>query len=198
MEINGIKVRYIAKDYTIIDGVACIDANRIFNDFYTYGVGVANPYVAIAANPSIDNWGQIPTSINCYAFAIGHYAGINPGSESNSTLNTSIYNTVETVAEYVIADLKALGRRARIIAGPNAPIFHNERRIAVRVSSKLSLGGRYDYHFMAQNSDGTWSEKHGANDASISHSSGNPNTLPWTLNGEPYYDSNIIYLAITN
>jgi len=56
---------------------------------------------------------------------------------------------------------------------------------------------------MVQNSDGAWSEKHGigGNDgSSIRHEPGvNPNNMTWDLeNIIGYYDSKIIYIAITD
>ena len=119
---------------------------------------------------------------------------------------------MKEVAKAVIADLKALGRSARIIDGPNASIKSNEYRIAVRCGTrKYSYNyatrtyyysnkfGNYDYHFMVQTSDGRWAEKHGTGGNSILHDFGeNPANLSWDwANLSEYYDSKIIYLAVT-
>ena len=53
---------------------------------------------------------------------------------------------------------------------------------------------------MKQNNDGTWAEKHGIRGNSIKHNKGkNPNNISWDLGDHKnYYNSNIIYMAITN
>ena len=57
----------------------------------------------------------------------------------------------------------------------------------------------YDYHFMRQTNTGQWAEKHGCGGASILWDVGmTPDTIPWTLGGIPYYDSEIIYYAVGN
>ena len=146
---------------------------------------------------------------NCYAYAIELASALNPGQKSGKSPR---FNNVKEVAKAVIADLKALGRSARIIDGPNASIKSNEYRIAVRCGTrKYSYNyatrtyyysnkfGNYDYHFMVQTSDGRWAEKHGTGGNSILHDFGeNPANLSWDLaNLSEYYDSKIIYLAVT-
>ncbi len=55
----------------------------------------------------------------------------------------------------------------------------------------------YDYHFMRQTNTGQWVEKHGIGRDSVLWDAGmTPDTIPWTLNGISYYDSDIIYYAI--
>ena len=50
---------------------------------------------------------------------------------------------------------------------------------------------------MVQTKTGQWAEKHGQIGDSILWASGyNPETIPWTLNDVPYYDSPIVYFAI--
>lgn len=91
----------------------------------------------------------------------------------------------------------------RTISGPDAKVYENEYKIALRVGTKPYayniFTGRlyYDYHFMVQTSTGQWAEKHGTAENSILHDVGmTPDNIPWTLNGIPYYDSEIIYYAI--
>ena len=51
---------------------------------------------------------------------------------------------------------------------------------------------------MVQTSTGKWAEKHGPGGATVLHQEGNPNTISWDLdNIKGYYDSKIIYFAIT-
>ena len=55
----------------------------------------------------------------------------------------------------------------------------------------------YDYHFMRQTDTGQWAEKHGYGGDSVLWNLGmTPDSIPWTLNGLPYYDSEIIYYAV--
>ena len=50
---------------------------------------------------------------------------------------------------------------------------------------------------MVQTATGQWAEKHGTGGASQLWDPGmTPETIPWTLNGEPYYKSDIIYFAL--
>ena len=142
-----------------------------------------------------------PNTPNCYAYAIGLNRAINPGNLSGKNPK---FNDVDAVASAVISDLKAIGRSARKISGVNASIKSNEYRIALRCGKKPyanDIYGRplYDYHFMVQHNDGRWSEKHGTRGNSILHASGkNPNNISWDLgNLINYYNSKIIYLAIT-
>jgi RHS repeat-associated protein len=162
-------------------------------------VGGAPDYVDIDASNGDRN-----KNPNCYSYAIGVYdSSHNPGDFSD----TEMGYTVDSVANAVIKDMDALGRSAREINGPNSRISDNEYRIAVRVKKypeyKIDGAGNiyldWDYHFMVQTSDGNWAEKHGAGGATIYHNGGNPNTISWDLgNTKGYYDSAIIYLAITN
>ena len=55
----------------------------------------------------------------------------------------------------------------------------------------------YDYHLMVETETGQWAEKHGSAGDSILWPEGmTPDTIPWTIDGTPYYDSKIIYLAV--
>ena len=148
--------------------------------------------------------GKRETTPNCYAYAIGKYdKSYNPGDFSTPNLKFDI----DSVAAAVLSDLKALSRSARIINGYNGAISENEYRIALRVKSKAEVvytpGGYYldwDYHFMVQTSTGQWAEKHGPGGDSILHDLGQtPDTISWDLNDQiGYYDSKIVYFAISN
>ena len=140
-----------------------------------------------------------PQSPNCYGYALGLSYALNPGDKSDKLL---IFNDIDLIAERVISDLKNMGRSGRIIDNYNSSIESNEYRIAVRCATKLypQYGlWYYDYHFMLQHSDGRWSEKHGTGGNSILHTKGkNPDKISWDLGPiKKYYDSRIIYLAIT-
>ena len=138
---------------------------------------------------------------NCYTYAINMKGSFDPGSQSRT--KPAADNDVDAVATAVIADLNSLGRSARIIDGPNDPIYDNEYRIALRVGTNpFQYVGNiplYDYHFMVQTATGQWAEKHGTEGTSILHPHGlTPDDLTWTLYGEEYYDSKIIYFAISD
>ena len=160
----------------------------------TSDVGAAQPYVNMEGS---DN----PDSPNCYAYAIGSPVNEQPGAASGRV--PTEWNNVKDVGESVKEDLKAKGYTVREISGADAKVYDNEFKIALRVGlnpcaynpySKMWI---YDYHFMRQTNTGQWAEKHGVGGASILWDEGmTPDTIPWTLNGVLYYDSDIIYYAV--
>lgn len=80
-------------------------------------------------------------------------------------------------------------------------MYEDEWKIALRVGTQpfATYNGiqLYDYHFMVQTDTGQWAEKHGPGGDSILWAEGEtPETIPWTLNGVEYYDSEILYFAI--
>ena len=162
----------------------------------TSDVGAAKPYVDM---PGSDD----PTSPNCYAYAIGSPVNEQPGGTSGRI--PTKWNDVNDVGKSVEADLKAKGHTVREISGPDAKVYDNEFKIALRVGTQPYAYNQYtgqlyyDYHFMRQTNTGQWAEKHGIGGASILWDAGmTPETIPWTLGGVPYYDSAIIYYAVGN
>lgn len=104
---------------------------------------------------------------NCYGLAIDIYSGydykIKPGFLSGKN-KYSGYVSVKKIAKRVIADLKVLGRKGKIVSGPNIKCKNNEYLIAVRVTSKKykKAGVKYyDFHFMRKYPDGIWRFKAG-------------------------------------
>ena len=159
----------------------------------TSNVGAAKPYVDMPGSSD-------PTSPNCYAYAIGSPVNEQPGGTSGRIPQK--WNDVNDVGESVEADLRAKGYTVRKISSPDAKVHDNEFKIAFRVGTKPLRYKQYlfyDYHFMRQTDTGQWAEKHGTGGASILWDVGmTPDTIPWTANGEPYYDSEIIYYAVGN
>ena len=160
----------------------------------TSDVGAAQPYVAM---PGSDD----PMSPNCYAYAIGSPINEQPGGASGRT--PTKWNDVNDVGESVEADLIAKGYTVREISGPNEKVYDDEFKIALRVGTQPYAFNPYtgqlyyDYHFMRQTDTGQWAEKHGYGGPSILWDAGmTPDTIPWTLDGVPYYDSEIIYYAV--
>ena len=162
----------------------------------TSDVGAAKPYVDM---PGSDD----ETSPNCYAYAIGSPVNEQPGGTSGRI--PTKWNDVNDVGKSVEADLKAKGHTVRKISGPDAKVYDNEFKIALRVGTQPYAYNPYtgqlyyDYHFMRQTNTGQWAEKHGYGGASILWDAGmTPDTIPWTLGDVPYYDSAIIYYAVGN
>ena len=160
----------------------------------TSDVGAAREYEEVKGSKN-------PNSPNCYAFAIGSSVNEQPGATSGRHPKDD--SDVRDVGKSVEADLKKKGYSVRTISGPDAKVYENEYKIALRVGTKPYaydwFTGRplYDYHFMVQTSTGQWAEKHGTSGNSILHDVGmTPDNIPWTLSGMPYYDSEIIYYAI--
>ena len=160
----------------------------------SYGYGAAQPYVDM---PGSDD----PTSPNCLAYAIGSPVNEQPGGTSGRIPTN--WNDVYDVGKSVEEDLIAKGYTVRRILGPDSAIYDNEFRIALRVGTQpfytdwFTGKEYYDYHFMRQTDTGQWAEKHGFGGASVLWAEGmTPNTIPWTLYDEPYYDSDIIYFAV--
>lgn len=162
----------------------------------TSNYGAAQPFVNMPGSSDRN-------SPNCYAYAIGSSVNEQPGGKSGRTPKR--WNDVNDVGKSVEADLKAMGKTVRKIDGPDAKVYDNEFKIALRVGTQpyyYNLYTRevlYDYHFMRQTSTGQWAEKHGIGGSAILWDPGmTPDTIPWTLNGVPYYDSKIIYYAVGN
>ena len=130
----------------------------------TSDVGSAQPYIEM---PGSDD----PTSPNCYAYAIGSPFNEQPGGASGRI--PSNWNDVYDVAKSVEADLVVKGYTVRQIAGPDAKVYDNEFKIALRVGTQPFGYDRYtgqpyyDYHFMRQTNTGQWAEKHGCGAASV-------------------------------
>ena len=162
----------------------------------TSDVGAAQPYVDI---PGSDD----PTSPNCYAYAIGSPVNEQPGGTSGRIPTN--WNDVNDVGKSVEADLKAKGYTVRKVSGPDAKVYDNEFKIALRVGTQpyaydpYTGNLYYDYHFMRQTNTGQWAEKHGYGGESVLWDVGmTPETIPWTLGGVPYYDCEFIYYAVGN
>ena len=138
-------------------------------------------------------------SFNCYAYALGEdewrYVGGSQDAVSNFDVNA--------VGEMVVNDVTQSGMGIRPLSAFDSPIEADEYRIALRT-------GESDYHFMRQNSDGTWSHKPSWLPTMLA-SGTNPSTISWDLpafeidaNGRHqlvfipnYYDSKTLYFAIS-
>ena len=161
----------------------------------TSDVGAARPYREVqGVRESGDN-------TNCYAYALGITGQLNPGGLAGIPLDIMQVSDVYIVGTYVMLDAYAEGYTVRVISGPDAQVYEDEWKIALRVGTQpfATYNGiqLYDYHFMVQTDTGQWAEKHGPGGDSILWAEGEtPETIPWTLNGVEYYDSEILYFAI--
>ena len=158
----------------------------------TSDVGAAKPYNELPLSYNND-------TPNCYAYAIGYSSNLNPGDISGRI--PTDWGNINDVAKSVEADLIALGYTVRRIYGPDSKVYDNEFKIAFRVTTKNSdyylNTSNYDYHFMLQTNTGQWAEKHGPRKKSILWDLGlTPETIPWKINGQYYYDSEIYYFAV--
>lgn len=153
----------------------------------------------------------------CYGYAIQDLSPTyNPGTKADPSNYLDIYDimSVTAIKNRVVADLRYDARMIRTVSSPTSYIADNEWMIAVRVGYRDFDGDGYismdkseaDYHFLVKNDDGNWSHKPGA---SPTENLGNinPSTYNWRLavvlsDGsdafvENFYNSSIIYLAIT-
>ena len=179
-----------------------IDYNRFDSDlievssggFTPYGCFVYKPAKGSGLNPTQEDRNRYK---NCYTFAIGYKEerALDPRQIRNKDLSPTA--PVRALAKEVCADMEYMGRHGRILNSIDDEILENEYRIALRIDTS----GTFDYHFMVQNFDGRWAEKKGIEYDSVLHEFGwTPENLPWEhyYNGEiRYYDSEIIYIAIT-
>ena len=163
----------------------------------TEDIGAAPPYINIKGNG--DNSTDNP---NCYAYAVGYPKDLQPGQMSNTTENV-IIDDVQSIGKAVQKDMKAMGRSVRVVDGPNAKVYKNEYKIALRTGTRPLVfedgSFAFDYHFMRQTDTGQWAEKHGrGGDTHLWDYGLTPDEVVWSIDGvHPYYDSEIIYFAIS-
>ena len=179
-----------------------IDYNRFDSDLIEVSSGGFTPYGCFVykfakgsgLNPTKEDINRYK---NCYTFAIGYEENraLDPRQIRNKDLSPTA--PVRALAKEVCADMEYMGRHGRILNSIDDEILENEYRIALRIDTS----GTFDYHFMVQTFDGRWAEKKGIEYDSVLHEFGwTPENLPWEhyYNGEiRYYDSEIIYIAIT-
>ncbi|MFR9184227.1 MAG: dockerin type I repeat-containing protein [Christensenellales bacterium] len=162
----------------------------------------------------------------CYTYALGVTDMLlAPGDTVAGYMlkNTLLkkYVDVNTVADWVLKDVKNLGASARILTGadsrPDYPTKSNEFLIALRVSPKSTYEtgniNSYNYHFMRRISDGCWRYKAGDTGRVIQLEEGyTPETVTWDVlisdNGVAssynykqyaagFYTSDIVYMVVT-
>ncbi|GHU81452.1 hypothetical protein AGMMS50284_1290 [Clostridia bacterium] len=161
----------------------------------------------------------------CYPYALGFTrSGIAPGETITyglfeNTL-TEEYVDVNTVANWVLSDLKNMGVSGKILTGtnnrPNYPTTGNQYLIALRVSPKNTYKKddltSYNYHFMRRIGTDCWRYKAGLSGKVVQLEKGyTPNDITWDTiwqnpsSTDPYnyiqkypsfYTSDIIYIVV--
>ena len=145
---------------------------------------------------------------NCYSYAFGLSRGADPGSFTKSMFLDKraerMYDkknaySVEEISEFVIKDMKSLGKSVRIINSPSDKEV-DEYIVALKTSD-IVLEGIADYHFARQLSDGTWADKPGTYPSRWNEIDGTSEL--WDLGGlqygtfyDDYYNSDTIYFAV--
>ena len=157
------------------------------------GVGAANSFAYHKRNYS---------RANCLGFACGININVDVKTLKNTyrkkhgkSMDGYEYN-VEIWFKATVAYLAGKKIWVRRLSYYTDPIFPNERRIALRCRKKLRIvnGQRYDkdYHFLCQTANTTWAGKFG--DSNSYESNKRTPASAW----KEYYDSPIIYFAISN
>lgn len=157
--------------------------------------------------------------VNCYGYSQWLSWWLNPGDiaypAAPGYLTTQAriddyFKNVNCCAYRAIEDCAPVYyyfKGARTITGPTAAISVSEHRIALRTGwidydgdqhVDLSPFPEADYHWMVQNSDGTWAEKHGSQPSQNLYNV-NPSTISWNLGTiTGFYNSATVYLAVNN
>ena len=175
-----------------------------YEDIAGYDYGAALPYQFVG-----------DTNVNCFGYAlnVNQYLDlINQNGIDVFPSDTSVITEEDVEVIYVPVVMYAtqsLGKSIRLIDDYNSPIFEDEYRIAFRVGN---LSGTHsdnanDYHFLRQNSGGTWSGKYYNDHSRNIPNLYNPNRYEWNkplssnhqINWEMvnFYDSKIYYFAVS-
>lgn len=130
---------------------------------------------------------------NCFAYALDVYpndsGSIFLGQYGKDEVFSS-YILNNEIANNIITKSLEHNRFLRKIDSYNSPIYSNERRIAFRLSLNNNIITAY--HFIRQNSDGSWSGKIPTRDSAL-YNNENPELFDWGDN----YNSEIIYFALS-
>jgi hypothetical protein len=159
---------------------------------------IVMPYGAASA-PYNDP--TIGTPGNCYTFALqlseaSMNNAIHPGVYAGNFIGTSKPLDLVDMYNNVRLDMQALGRGFTLLDSFDSQIKSNEYRVAMRVTSQLK-NGIYDYHFMVQCSDGSWSEKTDFMGQVVNHPDYKYSGVSNILWERKEYNSNTIYFAVT-
>ena len=200
-------------DYCNNNPVIFVDYSGKFSYVYSYKGQVS--FYGYYERPVLTN----KIYFNCYAYALGisyvsNTSKFYPGYKKFKFDYNKRYVSVEEVAKRVQSDLKALGRKVKIVNN-KYKAKKGEYLIAMRVTKKEKIYNpyRYDFHFMKKVGNGAWRFKAGWDGPIMQLTKGrNPSQVRWdAYYGRidryrncvygvlipNYYTSKIIYIAVT-
>ena len=136
---------------------------------------------------------------NCYGYAIGLKEDSQIGQYRGRIVGNASLTNSRKLATVVIEDLRALGRKGRILGNKDSAVKRTEYRIALRCGKVRNKNSQFpnDYHFMKQHSDGTWSHKFSGSNSEPKGQFWSVDKNNWPSDGTATYDGNITFLAIT-
>ncbi|KAA6376761.1 MAG: hypothetical protein EZS28_027711 [Streblomastix strix] len=132
---------------------------------------------------------------NCFGYAIEFYSDWLHLFQSGNypvAVSVAIYQNLLIPAAMNMMNQK--NTEVRIISALSSDIAVYERRIAFRVG-RISTGVFWDFHFMKEHSNGSWSHKPGRFPSILLPTGDNPNNGFWGSTG---YDSTTTYFAINH
>ena len=137
---------------------------------------------------------------NCYSYAFDLPMGCNPGFfnyllRHQGSLDYPKWYSPGYIADLVLKDMEALGRKARVISTPEEATA-DERVVALKTGTYIFSCGFTDYHFCVQLSDGTWADKPGSTNPRWNAIDGTAATWPLSGVSTDYYCSTTCYFAI--
>ena len=200
-------------DYCNNNPVIFVDYSGKFSYVYSYKGQVS--FYGYYERPVLTN----KIYFNCYAYALGisyvsNTSKFYPGYKKFKFDYNKRYVSVEEVAKRVQSDLKALGRKVKIVNN-KYKAKKGEYLIAMRVTKKEKIYNpyRYDFHFMKKVGNGAWRFKAGWDGPIMQLTKGrNPSQVRWDayygymnrygnyffcIGASNFYTSKIIYMAVS-
>lgn len=184
-------VRYI--DFTGLYHVEGTDACGVT---MRYTTGAASEYVELPNNPN-----EPENYPNCFTYALkiyDHSENPIPDNITSSPDEYSVDIVCDMTIEYINNNIP--NTSARPIKDAFSYVHDDEYRIALRITDPERIQENmylWDYHFMVQNSDGSWSAKSGLMGKTITRNVINPDRVPWDARFvNDHYRSETRYIAI--
>ena len=189
--------------------------NSGYASFYSSEASTINtPYLSVITNPNVigsNLYGNALDYIQIdYGFqnCLGYALNKNEWIEVEGLTNTS---STDYFDERLIYTITYEGYNIRKLDSYDSYININERRIAARYTINEITGEPF-YHFVRQNSDGTWSEKAGVSSTNLFANHLTPedqmmwssykyplnNTTPELLRGDYILKENTLYYSISS
>lgn len=186
---NGYEIPYLEINYEEISETA---------------YGAALPFTIITSG-----------NVNCFEHALNVNEWVELTDESGIRIFYSSNNVNEGDFQTIyipvmLSIIERYGFSARLLVDYDSSIYEDEYRIAFRMGNinPLSESGNNDFHFLRQNSDGTWSHKRGRAVSENLVNITSPASYSWPLlhisgsgehNEAPnFYNTSICYVAVGN